>query len=227
VINCAPRMKQLILDFTPPSEATFAAFIVGDNTELLHALMNLVVDQPLPSPMLYMWGAPHSGKTHLLRALAHARSTPTAFLFNARESAQSWPDDALVLVDDVEALDEKEQQTLFNLYNERRHRMVVAGAAAPRHLPMREDLTSRLASGLVFQIRPLADEVKVDALVAHAKARGFELKRDVAMYLVERFQRDMGNLMHILQQLDEYSLAHHRAVTLPLVRAAVADALAA
>jgi DnaA family protein len=87
---------------------------------------------------------------------------------------------------------------------------------------MREDLTTRLGAGHVYQLQALADTDKAAALVAHAVGRGFELKREVAEYLVTRFARDMGSLVTVLDQLDQFSLESQRPVTLPLVRAAVA-----
>lgn len=215
-------MKQLLLDFTPPPERTFANFVVGANAELvlrLKALCRLqaAVDGPA---LVYIWGAPGSGKSHLLAAVAATTEWP---LLRVTSNTQSIPESrSVVVVDDVQNLAPHAQQALFNLINSRHYAAVVAtGNAAPMHLAMREDLTTRLGSGLVFQLRTLADSEKAAALAAHAKSRGFELRADVAEYLVSHFARDMSSLVCVLDQLDQYSLESQRPVTLPLVRAAV------
>jgi DnaA family protein len=71
---------------------------------------------------------------------------------------------------------------------------------------------------LVFQTQLLDDGEKIQALEQAAKARGLVLSPDVLPWLLNRFYRDMPNLMALIDALDAYSLETKRAVTLPLVR---------
>jgi len=95
---------------------------------------------------------------------------------------------------------------------------VAAGAAPPSQLPLREDLRTRLAWGLVYQLHPLADAEKAAALRAQAAARGLVLGSDVIDYLLTHLPRDMRTLAAALEALDAFALAQKRSLTLPLVR---------
>ena len=99
--------------------------------------------------------------------------------------------------------------------------LVASGDAAPAQLALREDLRSRLAWGLAFELHPLSDAEKAAALRAHARARALDLGEDVVAYLLRHARRDMASLIAILDALDRYSLEQKRPVTLPLVRDAL------
>ena len=94
----------------------------------------------------------------------------------------------------------------------------MSGNQAPSNLRIREDVRTRLGWGLVFQTQLLSDNEKIQALEGAAKARGLVLSSDVLPWLLNRFYRDMPNLMALLDAIDAYSLETKRPVTLPLVR---------
>ena len=111
---------------------------------------------------------------------------------------------------------------LFNAFVDRQFAFLLATArCAPRDLPLRRDLATRLASGLTYRVLPLTDHEKRAALAAHARARGFELSEEVASYLLNHARRDMGSLMSALDAIDQYSLETRRPVTVPLLKAAI------
>jgi len=198
-------MRQLLLDFTRAPEPTFANFVQGGNGELFASLAAAARGQP-PERVVYAWGEPGSGKTHLARAFSHAVQGRPGFR----------------VVDGVEHLPDAEQAGLFNAFNERAFDFLFATArSAPASLTLRRDLASRLATGLTYRVAPLTDAEKRDALAAHARARGFELSGEVAGYLLTHVRRDMGSLMAVLEAIDRYSLENGRAVTLPLLKAAL------
>ncbi len=173
--------------------------------------------------VVYLWGAGGSGKSHLLRAFARASggmiSTQNRNL-NVMEAHTAEGCD--VLVDDVEQLDDASQVVLFNAINARQLStndvVVVTGSVAPRDLSIRPELSSRLGSGLVFALRPLTDDEKMAALRAHAASRGFQLRDDVASYVLRYAKRDMPSLIGILDALDRYSLETGREITVPLLK---------
>ncbi len=90
--------------------------------------------------------------------------------------------------------------------------------APPARLALREDLRTRLALGLVFEVIPLADADKPQALAAFARERGFRLSDDVIAYLLAHGRRDMPSLVATLAALDRHSLATQRGITVPLLR---------
>jgi DnaA-homolog protein len=126
------------------------------------------------------------------------------------------------VIDGVEALDEAAQAELFNAFVDRAFAfLLVTAPCAPRDLPLRRDLATRLASGLTYRVLPLTDQEKRAALVAHAHSRGFELSEDVVSYLLNHSRRDMGSLMSALDAIDRYSLESRRVVTVPLLKEAM------
>jgi len=215
-------MRQLTLALAPTPEPTTANFFPGRNGSALAALTEAL---GAGERFVYLWGAPGSGKTHLLRAIA-ARAAEsgrsTAYVQGPRWDLIEGA--AVLAVDDVQALDAAGQLRLFDLCNELRACGGVLAAAAdrpPADLRLREDLRSRLASGLVLHVQPLSDEEKVQALKAHAGRRGIALGEDVTDYLLKRVSRDMGTLVAALDALDRLSLELKRPITLALAREAI------
>jgi DnaA family protein len=199
-------MQQLPLAISPPIEAQFANFIAGPNAEALAGVRELAAGQSRER-ILYLWGVSGCGRTHLLRAAQRANP-------------------ALVIADDVETLDAAGQQALFVAINEAREAgpaVLAAGAQPPAKLELREDLRTRLAWGLVYELRPVADEDKARHLKSLAEARGLQLSDDIVRYLLTRLPRDLGTLQSVLQAIDRYALIRQRALTLPLVKEALAD----
>lgn len=214
-------MKQLVFDMASPPAPTLDNFVTGPNAEVVAALRGLL-DGSQAERFVYLWGGAGSGKSHLLRAFAVAQRGRVCLV----TEPGLRPDDALaaydaVLVDDVLALNAEGQQRLFNLVNRMRDGcgiLIATGPYAPIHLNIRADLSSRLGQCLVFQVKPLSDDDKAQALIAHAQARSFTLPRDVASYLLRKWKRDLPSLMAVLDELDRYSLEVKRPMTVPLAR---------
>jgi len=121
----------------------------------------------------------------------------------------------------VEGLDESAQIALFHAVNRARETgatVLAAGPLPPARLALREDLRSRLAWGLVYEIKPLTDDERATYLRGEAARRGLRLTDDVVAYLLSHVRRDMVSLGAILDHLDRTSLERQRALTLPLVR---------
>jgi DnaA family protein len=197
-------MRQLPLEISPPAAPSLDNFVAGANGEALAAVRALAAGS-LREAIVYLWGARGSGRTHLLRAAAHANPS-------------------LVAADDVESLDAGAQQALFNAINAAREGgpgVIAAGPAAPAGLALREDVRTRLAWGLVYQLHPPSDAEKAAHLRADAARRGLRLPEEVLAYLLTHLPRDLASLNAVLDALDRYSLASQRPLTLPLVREAL------
>ena len=191
--------RQLALPISPPPEPTLENFVPGANAELLARLRALAAGE-LAESVLYLWGEPGSGRSHLLAASARP---------------------GLVVADDVERLDTAGQIALFNAINAARDAggtVLAAGNAPPAQLALREDLKSRLAWGLVYQVKPLTDAEKALTLHGEAARRGLRLSDEVVWYLLTHVRRDLHSLIALLDRIDRASLEQRRAVTLPLVR---------
>ncbi len=214
-------MKQLLLNLSSDLAPSLENFVPGRNAELLHNVHGLASGRS-DERFVYVWGDVGSGKSHLLRgAVAAAQSAGETVCFGSGEVPQEAEAHGLVVVDDAHLLDDAAQIALFNLYNCLRDeggRLLASGPCAAAQLPLRPDVVTRLGWGLIYQLHGLSDEEKVQALQAHAAARGFRLPPDVPDYLLRHWRRDLSSLLAALEALDRYSLENKRAVTLPLLR---------
>ena len=194
--------RQLALPMQTPPAPSLENFVAGANGELLARLRELAAGR-CAEAVVYLWGPPGSGRSHLLQASARPGVT---------------------LADDVERLGDAAQAELFSAINRAREAggtVLAAGAAPPAQLALREDLRSRLGWGLVYEVKPLSDAEKALYLHAEAARRGLRLSDEVVWYLLTHVRRDMPSLGAILEHLDRASLEQRRAVTLPLVREAL------
>jgi len=225
-------MTQLLLDLEPPAMPRFENFIAGRNGEALAAVRRLcgTATADVAQRFVYLWGDAGSGRSHLLRAAAAEMDVPCfdGAVVDAVDIETTTAADAarrVLIVDDVEATDAATQEALFHAYNALREdphgAMIVAGDRAPRDLALhaaRDDLRSRLAWGLAYQLHRLDDDEKDAALVRHAEQRGFPLAPEVRRYLMTHFARDLGSLMQMVEALDRHAREQRRVVTLPLIR---------
>ena len=218
-------MKQLALDFARSPQPTLDNFIAGANGELLQNLRRFGATGAREH-CIFVWGQPGSGRSHLLKAtVAELQREGAAARYLAcaagLELAPGLAHMDCVALDDVDRLDDAGQLAAFDLYNallERGGALLAAASAPPAQLALREDLATRLAWGLVYQVHALTDEAKAQALADRAASRGFRLAPEVSDYLLTRASRDLPTLFATLDALDRYSLETRRPVTVPLAR---------
>lgn len=245
-MNTPSLPRQFALDISHPPKASLENYLPGKDHALISTLKTLcnswqnsseqLSSNPLNHRWMYWWGPEGSGRSHLLRAMTSAAdiadlecfalnpSEPTTWVrLEEKLPALTHSKVASVItVDDVDRLDERLVGALFRILNavqaSKNIHIFMAGNAAPANLTLREDLRTRLGWGLIFKTQLLDDDEKIQALEQAAKARGLVLSPDVLPWLLNRFYRDMPNLMALIDALDAYSLETKRAVTLPLVR---------
>lgn len=227
----AIRTPQLPLSLGLRDSTTFENFLTGTNAEALAFLQGLCSIAEIP-PAVYLWGSPGSGKSHLLQALCHAAAAEQqpAFYFPLRtvdeftfEALQGLEQMRVICLDDVQALRLEMEWShalieLFERVRAARGALVVTGSAPASELGLIPALSSRLASGLSFQIHPLDPEQCVAALQLRARRRGMHLPEDSARYLVRQRGEHLEQLFASLEALDRASLAAKRKLTLPFVR---------
>jgi len=196
-------MKQMLLALSPTPKQSFENFVVGQNIEVIHTLKQ-IISHKLPIQFIYLWGNEGSGKSHL---------------------AQIASDHGFVIHDDVHLLNDSGQIELFNTYNrckESHQNMLVTGLYSPLQMKLRDDLATRLAWGITYEVIALSDEEKKLALLRHADERGMKLNGDIVDYCLKHLKRDMPNLFSILEDLDKWSLSYKRPITLPLLKEIIA-----
>lgn len=230
--------SQLALNLRLRDTSSFENFLPARNREALAGLRAacaaIARGEQSAERMLFFWGSPGSGRTHLLQAACRAvhESGQRALYFSATDAPALAPavlEDAeqaeLVCVDDIERIagDPEWERALFGLCERMRaaqHVLVVSGARAPQALGLAlADLVTRLGWGPVYQLELLDDSQKLEALRQRARHRGFDMSDEVARYVLARYPRDMGSLFALLDRIDVASLATQRRITIPFLRA--------
>ncbi|MCH9643442.1 MAG: DnaA regulatory inactivator Hda [Gammaproteobacteria bacterium] len=213
-------------------DATFENFCVGNNASVLQYLKSLTTASNAEA-FVYLYGEGGSGKSHLLQACCHDYANKgliTAYVPLSEhwqlqpEMLQGLEQMDLVCLDDIEKVlgQAHWEEALFHLYNRIREtdaELVVSAPSPPQQLQCQlADLNSRLCSALVFQLVGLDDTQKVAALQMRAERRGLELPKEVCMYLLNRFPRNMAALFDIFEMLDRASMIAKHRITIPFVK---------
>jgi DnaA-homolog protein len=219
-------MRQIPLALGPDPNPTFDTFLAGRNDAAVEHLQQLRAGD---APVL-LWGESGSGKSHLLGAVAaRLQAAGRIVAWFGPGQARPWQlpgDAAVVLLDDVHALDADEQAEAFRLFVEAVTQavpVVAAGRCPPVDLPLRDDLRTRLGWGHVFELHALGEPEARAVLRREADRRGLLLSDEVMGYLMTRHARDLKSLMALLLELDTFGLATGRPVTLPLLRRLLAE----
>lgn len=209
-------MQQLVLDIRPLAPAKLDDIVSGRNAEALTMLCSICKgDYPGPA---YLWGPAGCGKSMMLNVLAECLDSKVI-----DGKRPGWPQETKpLLVDDADQLSPKDQILAFDRYNRNKANNMVwvaTGSQAPSGLAhMRDDLRTRLSWGLIYQIHPLNDAEKRQALLKRAGQLGFDLDSAIADYLLTRYSRDLRQLLAIVEALDRFSLEQQRRITLPLLK---------
>ena len=219
--------EQLVFDLAAPEPPSFGNFVPGGNAEAVAAVKALAAGHAGETGLL-LWGAPGAGKTHLLRAAiaaVGARGRPALFVDDAGKLPSQDPvalaAHDLLAIDGIDLAAPDAQARMFTVFNGLRDRgghLLVASRRPLAALSLREDLRTRLGWGLVYEVTPLGDADKPEALATYARSRGFHLADEVIDYLLAHGRRDMPALVAALAALDRHSLATKRPITVPLLR---------
>ena len=210
-----PPMRQLILDLLPESPPSLDNFVPGANAETLSALTEWLAGARHDTSFC-LYGESGCGRSHLLLACGFVYVD--AALNPALKGVAA--SDALA-VDNVDQLDADGQVALFALFNQLKMAgglLLTAAPQPPAHLALREDLRTRLGSGLIYRLLPLSDAEKAAAIATQARERALKLSPEMIGYLLRHAPRDMRTLSMLIVALDQYTLEQKRAVTLPLLR---------
>ena len=222
-------MKQLALDLSTAPAPSLRNFEPSGNEQAYaHLLQTVEALGHNPTPVL-LWGEAGCGKTHLLKALnAHLTEAglTVAWLDESTEHPPAFDEGwGAVLLDNCDSWGDLQQATAFNWIvsaqgsaQTRRPWVVATSATPPADWVVRDDLRTRLAQGLVFELQVLNEAQRLQVLRDEAQARGLTLSDEVVGFMVRRFSRDLGSLMALLAHLDDYALRHQRALTVPLIK---------
>jgi chromosomal replication initiator protein len=235
---------------------TFESYVVGRSNTLAHAAAKQVAvarrgDVVMFNP-LYIHAGVGLGKTHLLHAVTWAGNasgerkvlylTAEKFMYGfvsalKTQTALAFKEalrgiDVLV-IDDLQFLTGKNLQAEFchtlNALIDAGRQVVIAADRPPTDLESLDDrVRSRLAGGLVVEMGPLGEELRVEILnsrIAAAKVHhpGFDVPEPVVSFIAKSVTHNGRDLEGALNRLLAHSKLSGQPVTLEMAEREVRD----
>jgi DnaA family protein len=223
------KPKQLTFPWNKVNKSSLEGFYTSQ--ENLH-LVSILKDTNF-SDDLFIYGTKESGKTFLLQALCNSYSSmsksslyiPLNKVMNyGVEIFESLENMNLICVDGIEeAISKIEwEKAIFNLINKAlisKSRLILSSSQDLKSLNFAlPDLESRIRKIQSFELYPINDKDIFDALKYISKLTSINLGDKEAKYLVTYSQRNISNLVQILESLDQLSMEMKRKITIPLIK---------
>ena len=221
--------KQLTFPWSKDNKSSFDSFYASKlNKHLLSLLQNNTFKDDL-----LIFGTKDSGKTYLLQALCNHFSNQGKSSFylpmkQAKELSvdilESLESMELVCIDGIESIvgNKVWEIGLFNLINRSlnsENRLIFTSSKNIDVMNFElKDLDSRLRKIQSHELYALADDEILSALKHIANLRSIELGSKEAQYLLTYANRNISDLVQILESLDQLSMEMKRKITIPLIK---------
>jgi len=221
--------KQLTFPWNKDNKSSFDSFYASKlNKHLLSLLQNNTFKDDL-----LIFGTKDSGKTYLLQALCNHFSNQGKSSFylpmkQAKELSvdilESLESMELVCIDGIESIvgNKVWEIGLFNLINRSlnsKNRLIFTSSKNIDVMNFElTDLDSRLRKIQSHELYALADDEILSALKHIANLRSIKLGSKEAQYLLTYANRNISDLVQILESLDQLSMEMKRKITIPLIK---------
>ena len=221
--------KQLTFPWNKENKSSFKGFYPTEsNKQLLHLLQ----DADFADDLL-IFGPKDSGKTYLLQALCNrTKNNGKSSLFLPMKQAIKLSTDILDSLEEIElvcldgidhVIGNKAWETaMFNLINRSlnsNNRLIFTSSKNIHNINFNlNDLNSRLRKIQSHELYSLSDDEILNALKYIADLRSIELGNKEAQYLLTYANRNISDLVKILESLDQLSMEMKRRITIPLIK---------
>ena len=174
---------------------------------------------------IYLWGPSAVGKTHILIATVKKflnlnKEVIDLSLIDENDTFNLGTID-LFFLDDIEVADHKIHNNLFNIFNMSENEnatILITGNLPPNQMSLRPDLRTRLSQCLVLNLKELEDEEKKDVLLKRSYFMGINMKLEIVDYLVKNHNRNMHELIKLIEKIDKESIIQKKRITIPFIK---------
>jgi DnaA family protein len=223
------KPKQLTFPWNTVNKSSLEGFYSSeDNFQVVSILKDKTFQDDL-----FIYGSKESGKTYLLQAMCNSYSSLNkSSLYIPLKKAmdygveifESLENIQLICLDGIENVISsiEWEKAIFNLINKTlisKSRLIITSSEDLESLNFSlPDLESRLRKIESYELTPIQDKDILDALKYISKLKSINLGDKEARYLVTYSKRNMSNLVHILESLDQLSMEMKRKITIPLIK---------
>lgn len=213
-------MNQLLLDLDDIAYPKFDEFLGTANAELIFML------QQKHDQFLYIWGGQGTGKSHILQAWvgqAMQNGFQGIYIDSRKDTITDHAAQAdYVAIDQVDQLNPSEQAQLFYLFNQFHNsgkgHLLLSAEVPPSQLILREDLRTRMAYCLSYEVKALSQDEKIAALSNLARVRHLNIDPTIYQYLITHWRQDLQSLLTMFNDLAQYSMVQQKPITLSLLK---------
>jgi len=236
-------------DYLAINEYTFEHFVVGSSNKFAHAAALAVAEGKRDYNPLFIYGESGLGKTHLLCAIRHAVENKfphynivyvkgddfvNEFITALRqgrnvEFREKYRAADLFLVDDIQFIAGKieTQEEFFNTFNslyEHGKQIVFTSDRPPSEIHRLEDrLRTRFESGLLADIQPPDDALRVAIIRNKAEQLGVIIPEDVINYIAENLNSNVRQLEGAVKMIIAYRDIMDENITVESVKQRLKD----
>lgn len=235
---------------------TFESFLVGPSNRLAHSATRQLADPQAASANLsplFLHSRVGLGKTHLMQAVAwhagagqpgrkvsylsaerfmglYVGAVRDQRLMDFRERLRSTD---ILMVDDVQFIcgKEKTEEEFFHTLDElmnRGRQVVISADTAPAGLEsINERLRSRLNSGLVVEISPTDQGLRLDILHRTASAQSIDVPEGVLEFIASRISSNTRTMKGALNRIIAQAQLLGTEITLDQCKTLLSDLIAA
>ena len=223
------KPKQLTFPWNTVNKSSLESFYASkDNLHVVSILKDKTFQDDL-----FIYGSKESGKTYLLQAMCNSYSSLNkSSLYIPLKKAmdygveifESLENIQLICLDGIENVIStiEWEKAIFNLINKTlisKSRLIITSSEDLQSLNfVLPDLESRLRKIESYELTPIQDKDILDALKYISKLKSINLGDKEARYLVTYAQRNISNLVHILESLDQLSMEMKRKITIPIIK---------
>jgi DnaA family protein len=223
------KPKQLTFPWNTVNKSSLEGFYSSeDNFQVVSILKDKTFQDDL-----FIYGSKESGKTYLLQAMCNSYSSLNkSSLYIPLKKAmdygveifESLENIQLICLDGIENVISsiEWEKAIFNLINKTlisKSRLIITSSEDLESLNFSlPDLESRLRKIESYELTPIQDKDILDALKYISKLKSINLGDKEAKYLVTYSKRNIPNLVHILESLDQLSMEMKRKITIPLIK---------